>query len=188
MLDDNGDASYNGLLLSANRRFSHYFSILANYTWSHCFNQGDTSQDIINYYEDASNRRNEWGSCAADRRHVFNLSGVAQSPKLSQKWLQRIAGDWQVSPIFNKSTGAALNVVDGTDISLTGLGNDRPNVAGNAVSSNPRLNQWFNTSGFQRQPAGSFGNAGRNVVRGPGAWNIDLAISRNFPVRENIKF
>jgi hypothetical protein len=188
MVDDNGNASYNGLLLSANRRFSHYFSLLANYTWSHCFNQGDTSQDIINYYQDASNRRNEWGSCAADRTQVFNMSGVVQTPKLSKKWLQRVAGDWQVSPIFTRSSGAALNIVDGSDISLTGLGNDRPNVVGNAVSSNPTLNQWFNTSAFQRQPSGTFGNAGRNVLRGPGAWNLDLAISRNFPVRENMKF
>src|SRR5437588_11355056 len=107
------------------------------------------------------------------------MSRVGQTPKFSQKWLHRVAGDWQVSPIFSKLTGAPLNVVDGTDISLTGLGNDRPNVVGNAVSTNPTLNHWFNTSAFQRQAAGTFGNAGRNVVIGPGAWNIDLAISRS---------
>ena len=85
MVDDSGNASYNGLLLSANRRFSSHFSVLANYTWSHCFNQGDTSQDIINYYQDSNNRRDDWGSCAADRRQVFNLSGVAQAPEIQQQ-------------------------------------------------------------------------------------------------------
>ena len=78
-------------------------------------------------------------------------------------------------------------MVAGSDISLTGLGSDRPNVVGNAVSSNPTLSQWFTTTAFQRQAAGTFGNAGRNVLRGPGTWNADLAISRNFPVHENIK-
>jgi hypothetical protein len=187
MIDDNGNASYNGLLASVNHRFSRHFSVLANYTWSHCLNQGENGQDIVNYYQNPNDRRSEWASCGADRRQIFNASGVTETPKFTEKWLQWIAGNWQLSPIFNKSTGAALNVTDGTDISLTGLGLDRPNVVGSAASSSQTLSQWFNTAAFQRQAAGTFGNAGRNLVRGPGAWNVDMAISRSFPVRENIK-
>jgi hypothetical protein len=187
MVDDNGNASYNGLLLSANKRFSHHFSILTNYTWSHCFNQGENGQDIVNFYQNPNNRQAEWGSCAADRRQIFNLSGVMEAPKFSNKWMQAIAGNWQLSPIFTKITGAPLTVTDGTDISLTGLGADRPNVVGNAVLANPTLSKWFDTSAFQRQAAGTFGNAGRAVLRGPGAWNLDMAISRSFPIRESIK-
>jgi len=187
MVDDSGNASYNGLLLSANHRFSSHFSVLANYTWSHCFNQGDTSQDIINYYQNPNNRRAEWASCAADRRQLVNISAVTQTPRFSQKLLEFVASDWQVSPIFTKSTGAPLTVTDGSDVSLTGLGGDRPNVVGNAVLSNSTISKWFDTSAFQRQAAGTFGNSGRSVLRGPGAWNVDMAISRAFSVRENVK-
>ena len=154
---------------------------------THCFNQGENGQDIVNYYQDPGNRRAEWGSCAADRRQIFNLSGVAESPKFDNKTMQKLLGNWQLSPIFTRSTGAPLTVTDGTDISLTGLGGDRPNVAGNAVLSDPTVTKWFDAAAFARQAAGTFGNAGRGVLRGPGAYNFDMALSRSFPVRESIK-
>ena len=53
--DDSGNASYNGLLLSANHRFSKNYSVLANYTYSHCLNQGEANQDITNAYQNPYN-------------------------------------------------------------------------------------------------------------------------------------
>ncbi|MBV9294266.1 MAG: TonB-dependent receptor, partial [Acidobacteriaceae bacterium] len=73
-VDDGGNASYNGLLLVAQHRFSHNFSALANYTWSHCLDDGEANQDITNLYQNPNNRRAEWGNCASDRRQLFNLS------------------------------------------------------------------------------------------------------------------
>jgi hypothetical protein len=187
VVDDSGNASYNGLLLAANHRFSRNFSVLANYTLSHCLNQGEANQDIVNMYQDASNRMAEWGNCAQDRRHIFNLSVVAQSPRFASKWIQQLAGNWQVSGIFNYQSGAWLSVTDGTDVSLTGLGADRPNVTGDWNLSNPSITRWFNTSVFTKQAAGTFGNAGRNVVLGPSGWNLDTGIWRTFPIRERVK-
>jgi hypothetical protein len=138
-------------------------------------------------YQDASNRRAEWGNCAQDRRHIFNLSVVAQSPRFASKWIQQLAGNWQVSGIFNYQSGAWLSVTDGTDVSLTGLGADRPNVTGDWNLSNPSITRWFNTSVFTKQAAGTFGNAGKNVVLGPSGWNLDTGIWRTFPIRERVK-
>jgi hypothetical protein len=187
MVDDSGNASYNGLLLVANHRFSQSFSVLANYTWSHCFDQGEANQDIVNYYQNPNNRRAEWASCSYDRTQIFNISGVLQSPKFANKWADRVAGNWQFSPIISGATGTPLNIVVGTDVSLTGLGADRPNVVGNGVASNPTIQAWFNTAAFAKQTVGTFGNAGRNVLRGPGYWNFDTALSRSFPIREKLK-
>ena len=187
MVDDSGNASYNGLLLAANHRFSHNFSVLANYTLSHCLDQGEANQDIVNMYQNPSNRRAEWGNCAQDRRQLFNLSLIAQTPKFSEKWIERFAGNWQLSGIFTYQTGTWLTVTDGTDVSLTGLGGDRPNAIGDWQLSNPTISQWFNTSAFAKQAAGSFGNAGRNVVLGPSAWNLDTGLWRTFPIRERVK-
>jgi Flp pilus assembly protein TadG len=187
MVDDSGNASYNGLLLAANHRFSHNFSVLANYTLSHCLDQGEANQDIVNMYQNPSNRRAEWGNCAQDRRQLFNLSLIAQTPKFSDKWIELFAGKWQASGIFTYQTGTWLTVTDGTDVSLTGLGGDRPNAVGNWQLANPRISQWFNTSEFAKQASGTFGNAGRSVVLGPSAWNLDTGLWRTFPIRERVR-
>lgn len=186
-IDDSGNASYNGLLLVANHRFSHNFSALANYTWSHCLNQGEANQDIVNFYQNPGDRKAEWGNCASDRRQIFNLSLVAQSPRFGSKWVQRFAGNWQVSGIFNFQSGAWLNVTDGTDVSLTGVGSDRPNVSGSLQVANPTILQWFNTAAFTKQAAGTFGNSGRNTILGPSGWNLDTGLWRTFPIRERLK-
>jgi hypothetical protein len=170
-----------------NHRFSHSFSAIGNYTWSHCLNQGEANQDISNMYQNPASRRAEWGNCASDRRSVINLSLVARTPKFASSWTQKLAGNWQFSGIYAFSSGSWNNVTDGTDISLTGVGLDRPNVTGDVHVAEPSIRQWFNTSAFTRQNAGTFGNASRNSILGPSRWNIDTAVWRTFPIWESFK-
>jgi hypothetical protein len=186
-VDTAGNASYNGLLLTLQHRMSHNFSVLANYTWSHCLNQGEAGQDIVNYYQDPQNRRAEWGNCVADRRQIANASLVFKSPQFRSTWLKRVAGDWQASGIYTFTSGSWLTITDGTDISLTGLGSDRPNVVGDWHVDQPTIKRWFNTSAFTRQPAGTFGNAGRGTILGPSAWNVDAALWKTFRITESTK-
>jgi hypothetical protein len=186
-VDDGGNASYNGLLLALNHRFSQGFSLLANYTYSHCLNQGEANQDIASLYQNPYDRRAEWGNCSADRRQIFNMSGVVRSPKFSSKWTQRIAGNWQMSGIYNYISGPWLNITTGTDTSLTAVGQDRPAVIGDWRATTPTLNRWFNIDAFRTQTTGTYGNAGRNIVLGPSAWTVDAALWRTFPVNESLK-
>ena len=186
-VDTAGNASYNGMLLTLQHRMSHNFSILANYTWSHCLNQGEAGQDIVNYYQDPLNRRAEWGNCAADRRQIANASVVFKTPQFHSTWIQRMAGNWQASGIYTFTSGSWLTMTDGTDVSLTGLGTDRPNVGGDWNVDDPTIKRWFNTTAFTRQAAGTFGNAGRNTILGPSTWNIDAALWRTFRVTESMK-
>jgi len=187
-IDDSGNASYNGLLLSANHRFSQNFSVLANYTWSHCLDQGEANQDIVNMYQNPNNRRAEWGNCASDVRHIFNLSLLVQSPTFQSGWVRRIAGNWELAGIFVARSGGWLTVTDGTDVSLTGLGTDRPNVTGSPTVPNPSISEWFNNKdAFTQQAMGTFGNAGRGVVEGPGTWDLDSALWRTFSILERAK-
>jgi len=186
-VDTAGNAGYNALLFTVQHRLSHNFSILTNYTWSHCLNQGEAGQDIVNFYQDSQNRRAEWANCAADRRQIANASLVFKTPEFASTWLKRLAGDWQASGIYTFTSGSWLTPTDGTDISLTGLGSDRPNVVGDWHVSNPTIKQWFNTSAFTRQPTGTFGNAGRNTILGPSSWNVDAALWRTFKIKESTK-
>ena len=186
--DDGANASYNGLKLSLNRRFSHNYSALANYTLSHCLNHGEVGQDITSMYQNPYNRNAEWGNCDLDRRHIFNLSMVAQTPKFATKWLQAVAGNWGLSGIFNYVSGSSLTIMTGTDASLTAVGMDRPNVAGNPNLDDPTINQWFDIYQFARNAAGTYGSAGRGIVRGPSAWNFDAALWRIIPLTEAVNF
>ena len=101
--------------------------------------------------------------------------------------MRQLTGGWQLSPIFTAYSGQPITITDnGKDVSQTGQLLDRPNVAApNAViPSTQTVKSWFNQAAFAVQPTGTYGNAGRFAVTGPGAWNLDLGLSRNFRFRE----
>jgi hypothetical protein len=198
-----GDASYNGLLLVAQHRLSHNFSVLGNYTWSHCLDDGDIGQALVTNFQDPTHPKADWGNCASDRRQGVNASFVAQSPSLGNRVTRAIVGDWSLSGIYTVTSGAWLNVTDGSDVSLTGVGNDRPNKVGNplvagTVAANPtcaapsvlggigKTGTWFNPCAYMTQAATTFGNTHRDDLLGPGNWNFDSALWRTFKLTERV--
>jgi hypothetical protein len=182
---DGANANYNGLLLAVQHRFTHNFTVLANETWSHCLTESEVALNGATFGQDPFNRHGEYANCFADHRHAFNFTSVVRTPKLSSNWAQRILGNWQESTIFTAATGTYSSIAVGIDNSRTGGGADRPNAVGSPNLSNPTLSHWFDTSAFLTGPVGSFGNAGRSTILGPGAWNVDAAVSRTFAVTEH---
>ncbi|HET6889878.1 MAG TPA: hypothetical protein VFH31_02150, partial [Pyrinomonadaceae bacterium] len=76
----------------------------------------------------------------------------------------------------------------GTGISALGFGaNDRPNVVGNPELQDGSPDRWFNTSAFVIPPAGTFGNAGRNILDGPGYQSFNVALSKNTSLSETFR-
>jgi hypothetical protein len=209
MAQSMGNAAYNGLLASVQHRLSQGFSINANYTWSHCLDDGEVGQDIADSFQNPANPKADWGNCGSDRRQIFNLSLVAQSPKLSSSWMNRILGNWNGSGIFTATTGSYSNVSDGSDVSLIGQRGvpgsggftDRPNqvgdpfmagnLSGNSTCVGPTavhtLLSWFNPCAFVKQPTATFGDTGRNTLLGAGHWNFDAAVWRTFVITERLK-
>jgi hypothetical protein len=185
--DDGGNASYNGLLISLEKRYSNSFSIFSNYTWSHCINDGEFFEavGVVLSYQDPDNRRNDRGNCAADRRHLLNVSAVLRSPKFSSSWLGRLASDWQLSTIARAMSGSSFTVSSGRDNALTGTNNQRPNVVGDAKLQDPTAARWFNTAAFVPNGPGQYGTAGRGLIRGPSRFNMNTALSRNFSIHEH---
>jgi carboxypeptidase family protein/TonB-dependent receptor-like protein len=184
--DDGANAEYNGLIVSLKKRFSQNFTILSNYTYSHCISTGDFQGELIGpLYQNPANRNADRGNCAFDHRQIFNTSGVLASPKFSAPWAERILGNWQLSPILTASSGTWFTLYTGVDNSLTGIGLDRPNVVLPAsYPANQTPNQWFNPSAFAANALGSFGNSGRSALLGPKAVNLDFSLSRNFALGE----
>jgi hypothetical protein len=93
--------------------------------------------------------------------------------------------NWQQSGIIGAHTGNWLTPTDGQDVSLTNVGNDRPNLIGNSHLSNPTIGQWFNTSAYAKQATGTYGNASSYSILGPKSFTFDAALSRTFKIRES---
>lgn len=188
-LDDGGTASYESLVVSAEHRLSQHFMVLANYTYAHCISDLVTWELSGPIYSNPANRRQDRGNCiSVDVRQNFNLSAVLQSPKFSSKALQWIAGDWQLSPIFAAHTGSFFTVTTGASDVVTGLGGQRPNFVGSSLyCATQTITCWLNASSFATPvagPGGAFGNLGYNNARGPGYFDVDVALSRQFRIKE----
>jgi hypothetical protein len=103
---------------------------------------------------------------------------------------------WQTLGIITLQSGrpftvALLSEIDnsGTGRSLLGFGaNDRPNVIGDPLAVTPTLERWFNTAAFGFPPPGTFGNAGRNILDGPGYQNFNASLMKNTKISERVSF
>jgi Carboxypeptidase regulatory-like domain len=129
---DNGVSSYNGLLLSVQKRVSHSFSFTANYTWSHCIDNGEATTSV-NVPAFRNDLKDESGNCIFDRNQQFVANGLYESPHFSSKVAQAILGNWEVSPIVTYLSSDWLSVTTNADsafIGIVGTVNDvgqRPN-------------------------------------------------------------
>jgi len=185
-LDAGSNGQYEGVILKAQHRFSDNYTVLGNYTWSHCISEGDFQGDMGGPYTQMPfNRNAERGNCSFDLRQIFNLTLIAQSPHFQNRWTNRLLGDWQLSPIVAYHTGIWFYPLDGFDNSLSAIGLDRPDALGNSyVRSTTGSLQWLNPGGFAVSPTGTFGNAGRCSLEAPGYFNIDAALSRYIRITE----
>jgi len=187
--DDGANAEYNAFLGKVEHRFTKNYTILANYTYSHCISEADFGGDLGQANtEEPFNRNADRGNCAFDLRHIFNLSLVALSPHFAGVWTNRLLGNWQFAPIISVHSGTWFPPATGLDNSLTGIGNDRPNVSGNPyIKSTTGSLQWLNPSAFTANAPGTFGNAGMMALLGPRYFDVDAGVSRYFAIHENQK-
>jgi hypothetical protein len=189
-VDPGSTASYNGLLLSLQRRAARGVTVTANYTWSHCISDPsvtDALTTITGYQADPQNRRYDRGNCnraAADLRQVFSSTAVIDTPQFSAPVLRTIASGWRVSPILKILTGGYLNITSGQDRNLTGVGYQRPNQLLANPYGDKTVNNYLNPAAFEQPALGTNGNIGANSVRGPGWWQLDASVSRTFQVKE----
>ncbi|HTD24650.1 MAG TPA: TonB-dependent receptor [Terriglobales bacterium] len=196
---DKGYANYNGFLASLQHRFTKGISLQANYTWSKCMSTGDFNGDLRgSYFQNQTNPNADYAPCNFDIKHIYNTTLVAQSPFTGGGLRNSLLGGWQFSSTIRATSGWPINVTDGSDRSLTGEGNDRPNI----VPGQPLYikhfvpcganwcYQWLNPAAFSVPTAapGAFGNVGRDFVYSPGVFNFDAAVSRRFKVHEQTQF
>jgi Carboxypeptidase regulatory-like domain/TonB dependent receptor len=209
-MDDGAVARYQGLLISTTHRFSQHYQINANFTDSYCLSDYDFGAALAgSTNSQVFNRHADWGPCISDTRYNFNFSGVATSTYGGNRLAHAILSDWQLSPLLSARSGQPLGAINiGTDNSRTGLGNDRPVqvlpdvYATNAQCSPAPCVQWLNKNAFATpgtgtpgspnvagiccDPVGSYGDVGRNAIRGPHFVNLDVSLVRMFRIAERL--
>jgi hypothetical protein len=190
-VDSGGKALYNGLLLSVQRRAAQNLTVSANYTWSRCITDPYTASTHGGFsgegWTDPDNRSRERGNCAdgaADRRQMFNLSAVAETPEFANRGLRVIASGWRFSPIFRALSGDHLTVTTSQDRALNAVTGQRVNQLLLDPYGNKTIQNYLNPAAFAMPALGTLGNLGRASIVGPGMWQFDMALSRTFQLRE----
>jgi hypothetical protein len=176
------------------KRYSKGFTVGANYTWSKSIDQVSYQTDlcginIINPYD--LNAYRAVSDYNVPHRFVLNYLWEIPSPK--QGIAKAILGGWQTSGIWNWQSGFPLNITSGGDysFSLPENSNDQAQLLSTphytSGSRNARIAQWFTTSSFGAPADNTFGNAGRNILIGPGTFNIDFSLHKEFVIRERFR-
>jgi hypothetical protein len=197
--DDGGTASYNGLLLAVTKRLSKGLNLNVNYTWSHCIgdlNIGDATGNAGAGYVNPYNRRLDRSNCqsneiggtfSADRRQIFNSTVVYRTPKLSNSIASLALSDWVITGIYHATSAYWLTVSLSTDVALTGATVERPvQILANPLCPNPgpAPSCWINPAAFATPAPGTLSSMGKNNIPGPAFWNFDLALAKEFRIRE----
>lgn len=201
-LTDLGAGNYNALQVKFTKRESRNFSFLLSYTYSHNLDNGAAPFDLgqnNDLPQNPNNLRAEYASSDADVRHNLVFSGLYRLPighgqRYFNTWSRTtdlLLGGWQINSIYTMRSGTPVNVVDQPDPKAPN--NFRPNLVGNPnlPRSQRTLGEYFNTAAFvpNTDAAGNIiaGDAGRNIVTGPGYINMDLSLFKDFAVTERYK-
>lgn len=190
--DDGGTQGYHGMILSIERRAAQGVTINANYTWSHCIGPYASVYNPMGLnpnqsYTAPDNRDFDQGNCDSDRRHIFNLTSVAETPRFANPAVRVLATGWRFSGIYRRSSGSPLNIISGQDRALNGVELQRADqAAANPYSgSSAPMNSYLNAAAFAVPALGTLGNMRRNSLVGPATWSLDVSLSRGFNVRES---
>jgi hypothetical protein len=186
--DDTGTSRYDALLLSAQKRMSHNWSILTNYTLSKCMADPATTEITGATVMNSADPAADYSYCSSDRRHVWNLSAVFLAPTIQNGILGAIISDWQIAPIVRVQSGNRATVTTGADNALTGnAGNQRAvQVLDNVYLDNPEYTnastnvKYLNPAAFTPPPTGTYSTLRPFTVVNPGYFQNDLSISRMF--------
>jgi outer membrane receptor protein involved in Fe transport len=191
------NSSYHGLQARIEKRYSAGLRFSGVYTWSKAIDfQSSINFSGENRPQDAFSLNDVRGLAAFDVRHRFVGNFGYELPffRGQRGVAASLLGGWQLLGIVAVQTGGPLTVNEPVDLSLRGLGADRPDLVRNPNDGPKTPEQWFDTAAFQRLsavPGGQrSGTAGRNVVIGPGLLQTDLSVIKRFGITEstNIEF
>jgi hypothetical protein len=192
-----GSARYHGLQLKVEKRYSSGLTASVAYTWSSFLSDApNLNGGGVGAPQDSRCFNCNWGPVPDDIKHVLVINHAYELPfgpgrkYLSHGWLAQVAGNWDLNGIWSLNTGQHFTPTLASGVSnSSGGGSERPNRIGNGnlSSGQQTIDHWFDTSAFAVPAQYTFGNAGTGILVGPGLFNVDFGIHRNFVLTERFK-
>ncbi|HEY1214276.1 MAG TPA: carboxypeptidase regulatory-like domain-containing protein, partial [Bryobacteraceae bacterium] len=194
------NSSFNSAQLTVQKSMSHGLTILANYTWSKSLYDLPSGQDITTAgagspspipWNVPGRHQLDYGPSEFDHTHRFVVSYIWSFPAFAGRspFVRYTIGGWQWSGILTAQTGTPFTVYAGKDQSQTGLGTDRANFVssgvygGNACGTTKTICvNYLNPAAFAVPAIGTFGNVGKNSLRGPNLFTWDTGLFKEFPI------
>lgn len=210
LLINGTNSTYHAGQLSVSRRFSTGAGFQVSYwlsktlDYASSLNLSGSAPQLIAGENDLPQNPFDWnaehGPSLFDARHRLTASFLYRLPGVSgaHGLVKALLNDWQVNGILAVSSATPFTVYDTSNVSLqgshpevSGFFSSRPDVVADPNAGPHTVEQWVSASAFRRlnpiSEAGQFGNAGRNIARGPNSANLDAALLKDFFVSEQTK-
>jgi hypothetical protein len=199
-----GASKYESMQTKLQKRYSKGLTGSLSWTWSH---------NLANAREPATSVRPEnsyctaceWGNALEDRRHMVVINHVYDLPfgrgrsYMTSGLMSAIVGGWSVSGTwvmytgqwFAASLGSPVSNTASTGAAVLTSATERPNWVSNPNVLPSGVDQsiyhWFNTAAFAIPAQYTFGNSGNGIILGPGYFNLDAGIHREFAIKERMR-
>lgn len=198
----NAQSNYDSLQARLEKRYSHGLQYELAYTWAHALDTASSaSLGSVNNgdFQDQRFPNQNYGNSDFDVRQRLVFSYVYDLPfgrgrmlaKDASRAVNQIIGDWQITGVVSAATGNYYTATDINDVSGGDCGGtvgyycSRPNLVGNPNAKPCIPGTLFNTCAFADNTAlGTFGDAGRNIIEGPGYTTWDTSLVKQFPITE----
>ena len=199
VIEHTAKSSYNAGTLRVERRFKKGLSLVASYTFAKTLDDYGNLNDPTGFWaQNAYDKAAEWGLSSFDAKHRLTVGYVYELPFGRGKTfgtnmnpvLDAVVGGWQISGITTFQSGNPISLVSAQDFSETGNTLvHRPNQVAPVQYHHPTLTnlQWFSPASFANPALGTFGNASRGAVIGPGINNWDMTFAKYFPIHEALR-
>lgn len=185
------NSMYNSMRVNVVKRFSKGLQLNTNYTWGRSMTNSSSLAEAT--VQNPYNLRAEWERASIDLRHIFQLAYLYELPfGHSKRWgsgwnpfVNGVLGGWSAEGITRAQTGAPLNPRISQDRANVGRTYQRPDATGLDANSGPKsIAQWFNVAAFALPAPYTYGSSGPFVITAPGRYNWDLALQKDFRIRE----
>jgi hypothetical protein len=196
-----GISSYHGLEVDVNRRLGHGLQFRGVYTFSKTLDDGDNMNTSVAtnspaFVANPLQPKADYGRASFDIRHAAVLNVTYDLPFGRRKtsdgnhWVKQLIGNWQVSGIETLQSGLpftpqlSYNPSNDGDTRNPVRPSLNPNFAGQVIQGGP--NRYFNPNAFIQPLPGTYGNAGRNILQGPGLAETNVSVAKKFSLSERL--
>ena len=190
------NSNYNGMNLSANRRFNNGLQFQVAYTYGKSLDDRSGNSGRQEYSNgqartfDPFDRRLDYGRSDFDVRQNFTANLTYDLPfgKKLDGFAKTALSGWQINTIVKLASNIPFTPLVSGDPDRDGSEDNsaRPNLIGDPNTGPRTAEQWYNLSAFTAPTAGFRGTAGRNIVEGPSFKNVDFSLNRSFSLAERL--